>query len=310
MYHLIVAAVVLAGVLTSLDFIRIMAFELHRWCLGCLAVHATNGALLLGALAAWPWRKPAQPSPPHPTGRLALATLTAGVLIGLLHLTIVFIAGTGGQMRRLSDAYLKIADDPEYVVWNYKRQPAAEIPLRADEPLLGSPTAANLVVVFSDFQCPQCRKAHELLDELVRSHPDQLRVAFRHFPQDPACNPHPEFSGGGHPAACQAARAYEAAFAVGGAQAALAMQRVLFERQSDLERDRFADWAVELGLDRAAFAQALESPAVAERIADDVTLGNHLGVAAVPALYLNGRRLDRWSRPTTWDALLAAEHSP
>ena len=88
------------------------------------------------------------------------------------------------------------------------------------------------------------------------------------------------------------------------------MQRVLFERQSDLERDRFADWAVELGLDRAAFAQALESPAVAERIADDVTLGNRLGVAAVPALYLNGRRLDRWSRPTTWDALLAAEHSP
>ena len=312
-YHLIVAAVVLAGVLTSVDFIRIMAFELHRWCLGCLAVHATNGALLLGTLVAWPWRKPAQPSPSHPTGRLALATLTAGVLIGFLHLTIVFIAGTGGQMRRLSDAYLKIADDPEYVVWNYRRQPVAEIPLCDDEPLLGapgSPAAPNLVVVFSDFQCPQCRKAHELLDELLQSHPDQLRVIFRQFPQDPACNPHPEFSGGGHPAACRAARAYEAALAVGGTKAALAMQRVLFERHGELDLDRFADWAAELGLDRAAFTQALESPAVAERIAADVALGNRLGVAAVPALFLNGRRLDRWSRPTTWDALLAAEHSP
>jgi len=305
-YHLIPVLVVVGGVLVSADFVRVMALELRQWCVGCLLAHVANGGLLLCTLAAWPWRGRTMPDVPcpHPTARLVLATLAAGILAALLHLTIVFIASTGGQVQRLRDAYLKIVEDPEYVLWDYRRQPVVEIPVRPDGLVLGAPEAPNRVVVFSDFRCPQCRKLHMLLDELLRTYPDDVRVEYRHFPQDPACNPRPEF-GAGHPGACQAARACEAARVLGGPAAAAAMYRLLYQRQAELDRQRFVDWAAELGLDRAAFASVINSPGVAAQVAEDVECGARLGVAAVPVVYLNGRRLERWGRISTWAALLS-----
>ncbi len=331
-YHLVILAVVLCGVWSSLDFIRIMAFQLHRWCAGCLAVHAINGGLLVLTIAAWPWKKPVQPVQPkrvycatcgqssgkdsvqpvqpHPTGRLVLAVATAGLLAVVCHLTVVVLSIAGVNTQKLTDAYRKIADDPEYVVWNHQRQPVVSLPLEEDEVFLGSPQAPNTVVVFSDFQCPMCRKAHEALEKLVESDPERLRVAYRHFPEDSACNPHPNFKAGGHAAACRAARACEAARVVGGPDALAKMRRLLYERQDELELNRYEDWAAQLGLDRAAFAEAMNSPAVAERIKADVDLGIGLGIASVPTMYLNGRRLDGWSKPRTWDTLLAEDAPP
>jgi len=305
-YHLIPLLVVVGGVLVSADFVRVMALELRQWCVGCLLAHVANAGLLLCTLAAWPWRaRTMQHVPcPHPTARLVLATLTAGTLAALLHLTIVFIASTGGQVQRLRDAYLKIVEDPEYVLWDYRRQPVVEIPVRPDALVRGAPEAPNRVVVFSDFQCPQCRKLHGLLEELLRTYPDRVRIEYRHFPQDPACNPRPEF-GAGHPAACQAARACEAARVAGGPEAAAAMYRLLYQRQAELDRQRFVEWAGELGLNRAAFESAINSPDVAAQVAEDIACGARLGVAAVPVVYLNGRRLERWGRISTWAALLS-----
>ena len=140
-YHLLIAAVVLCGIWSSLDFIWIMAFELHQWCVGCLATHAVNGGLLVVTVAAWPWHRPSHPQRQHPTGRLALATVTAGLLAGVCHLVMIILIITGSNMKRITDAYSKIVAEPQYLLWDYGRQPPAELPLYSDEVFMGSADA-------------------------------------------------------------------------------------------------------------------------------------------------------------------------
>lgn len=320
-WHLLIAALVCYGAWSSLDYIRIMAFELHRWCGGCLVTHAVNGGLLALTLLAWPWRRSAEPLVPHPSARLALATCTVGGLALVAHLAAVLVFITGSILHERTDQYAKVLNDPAFIVWDFQRQPEVSLPLFEDEVFAGSPAAPNTVVLFSDFQCAYCRQAHEKVDELLAKYPGRLRAVFRHYPQDPQCNPNPKFRAGGHVSGCRAARAAEAARLVGGPAAGARMRKLLYARrdrlptrpfsqQTEQERALFEDWAVELGLDRAAFAAALESPEAATRIQASIELADQLGISAMPVVYLNGKRLRNWSKLETWDALLADLESP
>ncbi len=303
-YHVLLLAVLIVGLGQSLNFIRVMAFELHQWCTICLVAHGLNLALLGLAIAGWPWRAPAEPRRAHPTGRLALATVTAGLLAVGLHLAVALVVIQSGWLGKIGDAYRKITDDPAYILWDHQRQPMVDLPVRDDAVIRGNSLAAHTLVVFSDFQCTQCRAAHHRLQAMLEDHADRVRVVYRHFPQDPACNPQPEWERGGHPLSCEAARAYEAARIVGGAEVARQMRDRIYEQQQALQGGLFAEWAVEMGLPRDAFETAMASDEARQRVADDVALGIELGIVAVPQMYFDGRRLQGWSRPETWDALL------
>lgn len=305
-YHALVTALILWGCWESLSFIWIMATKLHQWCAFCLAVHSINAALLIVTLAAWPWKTPTTPPRPHPTGRLALAAVTAALLAGVAHLMVVLLFIQGTDLRRTGTAYRNLVSDPAYVVWHHGRQPQVEIPLRPDDIFLGSPDAPNTVVVFSDFQCTACREAHNVLNELAEKRPNDVRIIYRHFPQDPACNPHPRYAAGMHPVACEAARAYEAVRVTGRATTANAMRALLYERQAELGNRPFVRWANELGLDGFLFERTMISTEASERITEDVVLATELNIAdhGVPTLFLNGRRVIGWKKPEIWDALL------
>lgn len=314
-WHLVIALFVVLGVWQSLEYIRIMHSVLHRWCGGCLVAHALNGGLLLLTALAYPWHPPTRPNARHPAARLVLATLTAGALAFVLHLLVVGLAIANSLQKEHRARYEAVLNDPEYVRWDFNRQPVVTIPLDEDELFAGDPAAPDTIVVFGDFQCHACRELHLALQRVVAKYPQRLRVAFRYFPQDPECNPKPRWSAGGNVSACRAARAAEAARMIGGRDAYLAMRALLWERQDQLptrpvaqqdarEQKLFEDWAAELGLDRAAFTTAFDGPAVAARIQRDVALGEQLGLSAMPVVYLNGKRLRNWSKLEVWDLLL------
>lgn len=304
-WHLPIMLLVLVGAAGSVELVHVMAFELRRWCPACLIVHALNALLVVLTLAAFPWRRPRALQRPHPTTGLALATLLAGFLLTQVHFLFVHARTAIAGYRLLERNYLKIVEDPDFVRWDYERQPTVSLPLRDDDVILGPPTAAHTVVAFVDFQCPACRLVCERLAELRAAHPDRLRVVFRHFPLDAACNPTQQRSP--HPEACAAARAVEAARLVGGPQAFEAMRQLLYERQDVLAGARYQQWAAELGLDPGAFAAALDAPEARQRIAADIALGEQLGLKAVPVLFLDGRRLDHWRNRAAWPALLGLE---
>jgi protein-disulfide isomerase/uncharacterized membrane protein len=320
-WHLVPALVGLAGATQSVAYIGIMKYELGRWCGGCLVAHGLNACVLVLTLVAFPWRRAKPPAWPHPTARLALAAGLAGVLLFALHLVVSYTALVLSVFRERTNTYAAVLDDPAFILWDFNRQPAVSIPLREDEVFAGSPDMPNTVVVFGDFQCTACRQAHEMLQQVAAKYPDALRIMFRSYPQDPACNANPRYRSGGHASACRAAQAAEAARLVGGATAYLAMRRTLWDnqnalphkvyaQQSEAERRIFADWAAAIGLDRDAFTQAMDSRDVAARIQADIELAGRLGVQAVPVVFVNGKRLRNWSKMETWDAILRGTPAP
>ncbi|MBW7905521.1 MAG: thioredoxin domain-containing protein [Phycisphaerae bacterium] len=304
-WHLLVLVVLGAGLLVSVTLTNAMASELRRWCAGCLFVHAVNAALFLTALLAFPWRQERSPAAAHPSTPLALATLCAAFFVMQTHVLATSTAMLSTRARSVEKSYLEIIQDPNFALWAMQRRPAVALPPAVRPEWVGDEHAPHTLLLFSDFECPHCKTLYETLAGLLERHPTRLRVAHFHYPIDAECNPHVKRTI--HPNACAAARALEAARIVGGAEAARRMSRLLYQRQAQLQMRRFADWAVEIGLDRAAFEAALADERVAQRIRADVDLAESLGVDRSPALYVDGRLMEYWMSPQTLEGLILAE---
>jgi protein-disulfide isomerase len=142
----------------------------------------------------------------------------------------------------------------------------------------GPATAAVTLVEYGDYECPYCRAALPIVQDLQRLLGDQLRYVFRHFP---LARSHPH-----------AQRAAEAAEAAGAQGKFYEMHLALFEHQDALEDAHLSAYAAELALDTAQFTSQLEEHAYAGRVGEDVESGLRSGVTGTPTFYLDGVRHD------------------
>lgn len=143
-----------------------------------------------------------------------------------------------------------------------------------DPPSVGPVDAPVTLVAFMDFECPYCRRAGEIFDELPRRYPDDLRIVFRHLPL---------------PAHRSAEGAARAAIAAGEQGQFWPFSRSLLALAGPAGRSSFLDAARKLGLDEARFIADLESPRTAARVRNDMLHARRLGVDATPGFFLNGR---------------------
>lgn len=129
----------------------------------------------------------------------------------------------------------------------------------------GNPDAKVVVIEFSDFQCPFCRKhsleTQPVLDEKFVD-TDQVMWVFKHFP----LSIHPQAPAAGAAAECAAEQ-----------QQFWAMHELLFEstdRWSISEPTPiFEDLATQLNLDAAQFATCLAGEDAATRVQEDLDAG-------------------------------------
>lgn len=171
------------------------------------------------------------------------------------------------------------------VLFNFTSQPTTKAPLveRTGLYVKGSPAARITVTEFADFQCPACRVANDLSNQILAAYPSDVRFVFRHFPLS------------GHLNAMISAQAVEAA----GAQGKFwEMHDILYEKQAEwgdtvnsLSRqqvlDLFKGYAEQIGLDQVAFVQAIENNAYADVINQDISAGSASGVNATPSFFVN-----------------------
>lgn len=147
----------------------------------------------------------------------------------------------------------------------------------ADTPTKGPADAPVTIVEFADFQCPYCRLAAEVLDDVIERFPGKVRVAYKFFPL------------ASHPQGESAARAAVAAMNQGKFWE---MHALLFENQDSLDPSSFEKFAKELGLDVKQWKADFESKATADRVARDRKEGEGLQIQGTPALFVNGRNYD------------------
>jgi len=169
------------------------------------------------------------------------------------------------------------------VAWlaNRNTQPVAtNLLIRDDSPTIGPTDAKVTIVEFLDPECESCRAAFPMVKEILNTYGEDVRLVVRYFPL--------------HNNSVLAVQATEAA----GEQGKYwEMQELLFQNQSIWGEQQtpqtalFIQYATELGLDVAAFTDALNSSKYADKIQRDQQDGQALGVNGTPTFFVNGQQV-------------------
>jgi len=151
-----------------------------------------------------------------------------------------------------------------------------------DDPAKGSEKAPVIIVEFTDYQCPFCKRyATETLPQIVKDYVDtgKVRYVLRDFPL------------GSHTGAGPAANAAECLREQGGDDMYFQFHDVLFENQADLSVEKLKEYASDFDIDSAQFADCVDNNKFAEEIGKDFSDGNSYGVRGTPAFFVNGELL-------------------
>ncbi|QDG49262.1 hypothetical protein FIV42_00450 [Persicimonas caeni] len=152
-------------------------------------------------------------------------------------------------------------------------------------PHKGPKDAPVKIVEFADFECPHCKSASQLMDQLAKKYPEKVAIYFKQFPL------------GSHGHSELAARAALAAHEQGKFWP---MHDLLFKHQRSLSPEKIGTFARRIGLNTGKFTEDLQSQEIAQAVGTDRQEGERAGVTGTPALYINGRR---YMGPTSMEAL-------
>ena len=159
--------------------------------------------------------------------------------------------------------------------------------------LRGSPQAPVMIVEFSDFQCPFCRKVQSALKNLLEKYQGQLSLAYRDFPLR-----------GMHSQAELAAEASRCALEQGRFWE---YHDFLFGNPDKLNRSGVAGMAQSLGLDEKQFDACLSSGKYTKQIEQDLQDGIRAGVEGTPGIFINGILLSGAQPEAAFEKIIRAE---
>jgi len=142
----------------------------------------------------------------------------------------------------------------------------------------GSRDAPVTVIEYGDFECPSCRQAEPAVKLMLTRYEREVRLVFRHFPQEVA-----------HPHALAAAEAAESAAAQGQFWP---MHDLLLEHQTHLDQRHLERYASQLGLDLPRFIAELDDHVYLQRVREQMASARSLHLHATPAFFINGAICD------------------
>lgn len=146
-------------------------------------------------------------------------------------------------------------------------------------PAAGPADALVHVIVFTDFQCPVCRRVVEPLKLLVRRFPADVRLVVK------------QAASSRHARAADAAAASLAAFRQ---SAFWPFFDRAFVDQRRLERADLLATAATLGLDVGRFGADIDDEAVRAQVQYETALADRLGLSGTPTFVVNGRVQRGW----------------
>jgi protein-disulfide isomerase len=144
-------------------------------------------------------------------------------------------------------------------------------------PVAGDPNAPVSVVAAACARCPFCSKVLPDLHKMVTTGPfkGKVKMQFRPFPIR------------GHPGSLEGGLAFVAATRLGKLWPYLLK---MYAHYDDFSKDKLVPWAIEVGLDKAAFTKEMAAPATRKELLASKKEGLRNGVKATPTLFVNGRQ--------------------
>jgi len=155
-------------------------------------------------------------------------------------------------------------------------------PVAVDKSKVKGPFSASIwIQEFSDFQCPACQKATQVMDSILKKYEGKIRVSFFHYPLRM------------HNWAMLAHQCGECAARQGKFweyHDLLYQYQSVWSKLAD-PKETFKGYAKQLSLNEEDFALCLQDKTVADKIAEDVKKGQDLQVRSTPTFLVNNRRV-------------------
>ncbi|HVA49269.1 MAG TPA: trypsin-like peptidase domain-containing protein [Pirellulales bacterium] len=187
-------------------------------------------------------------------------------------------------LRQTTDAGQSPGDRPE-------REERATARPTQERHRLGPEQAAVQMVLFFDYECPQCQRVEQDVRALMKRFPGGFSLSLRHFPQSTDCNHTLQLNT--HPIACQAARAAEAAGIMKGEAGFWEMHAWLFERMGRFSGDELRDALPTMGYDDVdGFLATMNGEKPLENILRDVLDAATLPNVGLGTMVMNGIQLE------------------
>lgn len=164
------------------------------------------------------------------------------------------------QSQQFEAALDKVKNNPKSVI--------------GQSPVLGD-DAGIILIEFSDFQCPFCSKASEIVDEFMGKH-KEVKLVYKHLPLD--------FHAEAMPAA-------KAAWAANQQGKFWPYHHQLFAQQDRLGEPLYKTIARDLNLDLTKFEIDRASVEAVNAIAEDINLAETLGISGTPFFVMGGEML-------------------
>ncbi|HEU4412742.1 MAG TPA: thioredoxin domain-containing protein [Polyangiaceae bacterium] len=146
-------------------------------------------------------------------------------------------------------------------------------------PVSGSDKAPVTMVIFSDYQCPFCKRAEDTLRKVAETYGEKVRFVWKDQPLP------------NHPRARPAATLALEARAQKGDKAYWQAHDKLFASAPKLEDADLERVAGELGLDVAKVKEAIAKDKYKAQIEADQALADDVNAGSTPHFFINGRRL-------------------
>lgn len=282
------------GGIVSLVYLVVM-FSMRKICPYCLVAHLANlgfAALLLSRSRRAGRVRAASSARWFGTGGAVFAVVLVALMLG----------SSGQQQKRMNQAETERAKSASEIVERSQSETTPE-ELWGERGftgryLHGPETAAIRVVMFTDYQCPDCNRIESEIEPILKSRKD-ISLSVMHFPfcrtadGGKVCNKYAPRDV--HQNACRAARAAEAAGILGGNDAFWAMHFWLFSRQGLFTQAELDQQVGAIGLDRADFLAAMQGDQTLSIVHQDVERAHSLGLHYTPMVFINGVELKGWN---------------
>jgi protein-disulfide isomerase len=152
-----------------------------------------------------------------------------------------------------------------------------------DAPSVGDKNAPVTLVEYSDFECPVCKKLHDVLRGVLPNYPGKVRLVFKDFPLEQL-----------HPWARTAAIAGRCAYQQ-DPKAFWKIYDLIYDNQEIISAanawTKLSDYAAQSGLNGETFKTCMASPEPGAAIEASRANGQVLEVNSTPTVFVNGRRM-------------------
>jgi len=148
-----------------------------------------------------------------------------------------------------------------------------------DIPVKGDEKAQVTIVEYSDFQCPFCKRATDMLPAIMEKYEGKIKVFYKQLPL-----PNHNWAKGASIASVCASKQ--------GNEKFWEFHDLVFENQKsitvDNSKDEFNGFAKKIGLNTDEFDKCLNSPDVAEKVQQEMAEAQSIGVSSTPTFVVNG----------------------